>query len=81
MTIRNVTDRDTFLKMISVCLTDLLLVFSLQVQSGLDVAPRLLKGLSLRDLCRVVGADPDDVGAQEDQHVRAQLREEKNTIQ
>lgn len=59
--------------------TDLLLVFSLQVQSGLDVAPRLLKGLSLRDLGRVVSAYPDDVGAQEDQHVCAQLREGKKT--
>lgn len=57
--------------------TDLLLVFSLQVQSGLDVASRLLKGLSLRDLCWVVGADPNDVGAQEDQHVCTQLRGEK----
>lgn len=56
---------------------DLLLVFSLQVQSGLDVASRLLKGLSLRDLCWVVGADPNDVGAQEDQHVCTQLRGEK----
>lgn len=57
--------------------TDLLLVLSLQVQSGLDVASRLLKGLSLRDLCWVVGADPNDVGAQEDQHVCTQLRGEK----
>ena len=40
---------------------------------GLDVAPRLLEGLSLGDLGRVVGADPDDISAQEDQHVGTDL--------
>lgn len=43
------------------------------MQPGLDVAPGLLEGLSLGDLGRVVGADPDHVGAQEDQHVGANL--------
>lgn len=51
----------------------LLLVLPLQVQPGLDVAPGLLEGLSLGHLGRVVGADPDHVGAQEDQHVGANL--------
>lgn len=51
----------------------LLLVLPLQVQPGLDVAPGLLEGLSLGDLGWVVGADPDHVGAQEDQHVGANL--------
>lgn len=51
----------------------LLLVLPLQVQPGLDVAPSLLEGLSLGDFGRVVGADPDHVGAQEDQHVGANL--------
>lgn len=52
----------------------LLLVFPLQVQSGLDIASRLLEGLSLGDLSRVVGTDPDHVSAQEDQHVGADLK-------
>lgn len=43
------------------------------MQPGLDVAPGLLEGLSLGDLGWVVGADPDHVGAQEDQHVGANL--------
>lgn len=51
----------------------LLLVLPLQVQSGQDVASRLLEGLSLGDLSRVVGADPDHVSAQEDQHVGTDL--------
>lgn len=51
----------------------LLLVLPLQVNPGLDVTPRLLEGLSLGDLGRVVGADPDDISAQEDQHVGADL--------
>lgn len=54
----------------------LLLVLPLQVQSGLDVAPRLLEGLSLGDLSRVVGADPDHVSAQEDHHVGTDLSTE-----
>lgn len=54
----------------------LLLVLPLQVQSGQDVAPRLLEGLPLGDLSRVVGADPDHVSAQEDQHVGTDLSTE-----
>lgn len=56
--------------------TYLLLVLPLQVQSGQDVAPRLLEGLPLGDLSRVVGADPDHVSAQEDQHVGTDLSTE-----
>lgn len=52
----------------------LLLVFPLQVQSGLDISSRLLEGLSLGDLSRVVGTDPDHVSAQEDQHVGTDLK-------
>lgn len=52
----------------------LLLVFPLQVKSGLDVSSRLLEGLSLGDLGGVVGADADDVGAEEDQDVSAHLK-------
>lgn len=44
------------------------------MQSGLYVAPGLLEGLSLGDLCRVVGTDPNDVGAEEDQDVSAHLK-------
>lgn len=51
----------------------LLLVLPLQVNPGLDVTSRLLEGLSLGDLGRVVGADPDYISAQEDQHVGADL--------
>lgn len=51
----------------------LLLVLPLQVNPGLDVTPRLLEGLSLGDLGRVVSADADDISAQEDQHVGADL--------
>lgn len=51
----------------------LLLVFPLQVQSGLDITSGLLESLSLGDLSRVVGTDPDHVGAQEDQDVGADL--------
>lgn len=57
----------------------LLLVLPLQVNPGLDVTSRLLEGLSLGDLGRVVGADPDYISAQEDQHVGAGLREERET--
>lgn len=42
----------------------LLLVLPLQVNPGLDVTPRLLEGLSLGDLGRVVGADPDYISTQ-----------------
>lgn len=52
----------------------LLLVFPLQVQSSLDISSCLLKGLPLGDLSRVVGADPDHVSAQEDQHVGTDLK-------
>lgn len=48
------------------------------MQPGLDVASGLLEGLPLRDLGRVVSADPDHVGAQEDQHVGANLHVEAN---
>lgn len=51
----------------------LLLVLPLQVNPGLDVTSRLLEGLPLGDLGRVVGADPDYISAQEDQHVGADL--------
>lgn len=51
----------------------LLLVLPLQVNPGLDVTSRLLEGLSLGDLGGVVGADPDYISAQEDQHVGAGL--------
>lgn len=51
----------------------LLLVLPLQVQSGLDITSCLLEGLSLGDLSRVVGTDPDHVSAQEDQHVGTDL--------
>lgn len=44
----------------------LLLVLPLQVDPGLDVTSGLLEGLSLGDLSRVVGANPDYVSAQED---------------
>lgn len=44
------------------------------MQSGLYVASGLLEGLSLGDLCRVVGTDPNDVGAEEDQDVSAHLK-------
>lgn len=50
------------------------MILPLQVQSGLYVAPGLLEGLSLGDLCRVVGTDPNDVGAEEDQDVSAHLK-------
>ena len=43
------------------------------MQSGLDIAPGLLEGLSLGNLSRVVGTDANDVGAQEDQHVGTHL--------
>lgn len=52
----------------------LLLVFPLQVQSGLDVTSGLLEGLSLGDLSRVVSTDPNHVSAQEDQHVGTDLK-------
>ena len=56
----------------------LLLVFPLQMQSGLDISSRLLEGLSLRDLSRVVGTDPDHVSAQEDQNVGTDLKTHKH---
>lgn len=59
--------------------TYLLLVLPLQVQSGLDVSSRLLEGLSLGDLSRVVGTYPDHVSAQEDQHVGADLKTHTHT--
>lgn len=52
----------------------LLLVFSLQMQPGLDVSSGLLKGLSLGDLSGVVGTDTDHVSAQEDQNVGTDLQ-------
>lgn len=51
----------------------LLLILPLQMKPGLDVPSGLLKGLSLGNLSRVVGADADDVGAQEDQDVGTHL--------
>lgn len=57
----------------------LLLVFPLQVQSSLDVSSCLLKGLSLGDLSRVVGADPDHVSAQEDHYVGTDLKTHMHT--
>lgn len=57
----------------------LLLVFPLQVQSSLDVSSCLLKGLSLGNLSRVVGADPNHVSAQEDQHVGTDLKTHMHT--
>lgn len=59
----------------------LLLVLPLQVQSGLDVSSRLLEGLSLGDLSRVVGTDPNHVSAQEDQHVGTDLKTHKHTTE
>ena len=59
----------------------LLLVFPLQVQSGLDVSSCLLKSLPLGDLSRVVGTDPDHVSAQEDQHVRTDLKTHRHIKQ
>lgn len=59
----------------------LLLVLPLQMNPGLDVASRLLEGLSLGDLGRVVGADPDYISAQEDQHVGADLSARWNEAQ
>lgn len=53
--------------------THLLLILPLEVQPGLDVPSGLLEGLSLGHLSGVVGADTDDVGAQEDQDVGAHL--------
>lgn len=47
----------------------------LQVQPGLDVATSLLKGLALRHLSRVVCADANDIGAEEQQHVGTELQE------
>lgn len=51
----------------------LLLILPLQVQPGLDVSSGLLEGLPLGHLGGVVGADADDVSAQEDQDVGAHL--------
>lgn len=57
----------------------LLLVFPLQVQSGLNVSSRLLKGLSLGDLSRIVGADSDHVSAQKNHHVGTDLKTHTHT--
>lgn len=43
------------------------------MKSSLDVPSGLLKGLSLGNLCRIVGADTNDVGAQEDEDVSTHL--------
>lgn len=51
----------------------LLLVLPLQMQPGLDVSSGLLEGLSLGNLSRVVGADSNDVSAEEDQDVSTHL--------
>lgn len=53
--------------------TNLLPVLALEVQPCLDVAAGLLEGLALRHLGRVMGADPDHIGAQEDQGVGDEL--------
>lgn len=52
----------------------LLPILVLQVQPGLDVTASLLKGLALRHLSRVVCADANDVGTEEQQHVGTQLQ-------
>lgn len=52
----------------------LLAILMLQVQPSLDVASGLLKGLALRHFSRVVCADPDDIGAEEEHHVSTQLQ-------
>lgn len=52
----------------------LLPILMLQVQPGLDVTTGLLKGLALRHLGRVVCADANDIGAEEEQHVGTELR-------
>lgn len=56
----------------------LLLVFPLQVQSGLDVSSCLLEGLSLGDLSGVVSTDPNHVSAKEDQHIGTDLKIHKH---
>lgn len=58
-------------------LADLLLVFSLKVYSGLDVSSSLFEGLSLRHLSRVMCADADDVGAQENHCIGTYLHRER----
>lgn len=52
----------------------LLPVLMLQVQPGLDVTAGLLKGLALRHLSRIVSADANDIGAEEQQHVGTELQ-------
>ena len=52
----------------------LLPILMLQVQPGLDVTTGLLKGLALRHLSRVVCADANDIGAEEQQHVGTELQ-------
>lgn len=47
----------------------------LQVQASLDVTSGLLKGLALRHFSRVVCADADDVGAEEEHHISTELEE------
>lgn len=47
----------------------------LQMQASLDVTSGLLKGLALRHFSRVVCADADDVGAEEEHHISTELEE------
>lgn len=53
----------------------LLAILMLQVQASLDVTSGLLKGLALRHFSRVVCADADDVGAEEEHHISTELEE------
>lgn len=53
----------------------LLAILVLQVQPRLDVASGLLKGLALRHFSRVVCADADGIGAEEEHHVSTELWE------
>lgn len=52
----------------------LLLVLPLQMQPRLDVSSGLLESLSLGNLSGVVGADSNDVSAEEDQDVSTHLQ-------
>lgn len=53
----------------------LLPILMLQMQPRLDVTTGFLKGLALRHLSRVVCADANDIGAEEQQHVGTELQE------
>lgn len=53
----------------------LLTILMLQVQPCLDVTSGLLKGLALRHFSRVVCADTDGIGAEEEHHVSTKLWE------